>query len=76
MGHGQGSQKTRLRRLKSIELLTKSLESLAGGAWLPLSEHTSAEAQINRTSYEFIRIRCQRGMASALRRRVCGGSNQ
>ncbi len=36
MGHGQGSQKTRLRRLKSIELLTKSLEFLAGGAWLPL----------------------------------------
>ena len=47
MGHGQGSQKTRLRRLKSIELLTKSLEFLAGGAWLPLSEDTSAEARTN-----------------------------
>ena len=44
MGHGQGSQTTRLRRLKSIELLTKSFEFLVGGAWLPLSEDTFAEA--------------------------------
>ena len=103
MGHGHCSQKTRLRRLKSIELLrnlfeflvggawpalsedvcggsnqflTKAIEFLASGAWPALSEDTSAEAQIIRTLYENKRILCQRGMASALIGRVCGGSNQ
>ena len=65
-----------MQRPEPVELLPKTIGFLADGAWPGLSEDTSAEAQINRTPYENKRILCQRGMASALRRRVCGCSNQ
>ena len=40
----------------------------------PGPEHMYAKAQTNRTPYEFDRIPCRQGMASALRKHVCGGS--
>ncbi len=61
-----------MQRPEPVELLPKTIGFLADGAWPGLSEDTSAEAQTNRTHYEYIDSlpagHCHRSQRTRLRR--------